>query len=443
MSPGSLNALIDAFVRLHAGMKQRGPDWYNAMGKTVGGSELAAIMGHNAYASMVDVIRSKVAALRGLPPKTFGGDACFLGTLFEDDIAAYVEIDFGSTVKGDDICVRQEAGHRNSPDGYIVLGLYRDDDGLDHLWTTDMAVPRSSSCIVLLEFKCPLTRKPSNSVPRQYKPQVWSGLAVSPIASFGLYVDAAFRKCALADLGDSPIYDTVYHDKDGSAEWSHPVAWGLTGVYAPLLSAPRGVRYGWRGDSWAPGDPSDSVDPDASLAAWEIHSSYFGLKLENQTRGDTDIVDFGDAPKKLFSRTLSLIDRRLFPVRRLPPCFADGRGLDLHEDRCIGDAIRGLRRNAPAHHWLLGVLPWKLLDVSYVPVQRRPGFLAEVMPLVRTVHAVAADAAAAPDPASFLSAWSASVAAQLPKGSGSTIDDHSRTKVNESDVQDLFDSLST
>ena len=40
-----LNSIIDIFVNLHKGMKQRDPSWYKCMATTVGGSELAALMG--------------------------------------------------------------------------------------------------------------------------------------------------------------------------------------------------------------------------------------------------------------------------------------------------------------------------------------------------------------------------------------------------------------
>jgi hypothetical protein len=63
----------------------------------------------------------------------------------------------------------------------------------------------------LLEFKCPLSRRPDGGVPKQYLPQLWSGLAVSPVAHAGLFVDVVFRKCALADLGPGPEYDREYH----------------------------------------------------------------------------------------------------------------------------------------------------------------------------------------------------------------------------------------
>src|SRR3990167_11032995 len=178
-----LDDLIKLFVQLHAGMKQRDSSWYTAIGTTVGGSELAAIMGINPYSSFLDVVDTKISILDcGNGNWNGGNEACWWGVLFEDIIGVYTEINLGSPLHGDEICVQAIAGHRNSPDGYIVGKFYLENDEF-HLWTTDMdPLIETFQMIVLLEFKCPLTRKPNGSIPKHYVPQVLSGLAVSPIA---------------------------------------------------------------------------------------------------------------------------------------------------------------------------------------------------------------------------------------------------------------------
>lgn len=432
-----LGSLTDTFVQAYDGMKQRDQRWYESMGVTVGGSELAAIMGLNPYSSFYDVVNAKITTLDGGSSWDGGGEACWWGVLFEDVIGAYAEIDLGAPLKGDEICIQVIAGHRNSPDGYITGRFYKGSDGRLHLWTTDMspAIP-TISMILLVEFKCPLTRKPKGDVPAYYRPQVWSGLAVSPIAHKGLFVDAVFRKCGLLDLGDTPDYDTEYHNRDKGA-WERPVAWGLVGVYAPRLDAPRHVRLGWRGAEWSEGDPlSEEADADAAQAAWQIHSAYFGLRLKNQ--GQTrDVADLGDMEWRLFNRALGLINRRRFRVVRVAPCFADGRGQALHTGREIGDTVEVLRLTAPDHHWLMGVLPWKLFEVDYVPVDRRPGFLDEVLPLIEDVHQTVVEARASGNPAAYLNAKAAkAVSREAPPPGRSAV-------VGDAEIQDLFDSISS
>jgi len=433
-----LQELLDLFVASHSGMTQRGLDWYKQMATTVGGSELAALMGMNPYSKKDDVILSKALALGGVNSFS-GGEACWWGSLFEDTIEAYVAIDLGSPVRGSDICVRAVDGHRNSPDGYIVARVYKASDGSTQLWTTDMTdVVAPAPRILLLEFKCPLSRRPDGKIPRQYKPQVWSGLAVSPVAYSGLFVDAVFRKCALADLGDTPAFDRDYHykaaERAADAEEDDqelPVAWGLTLVYAPRMGAPLCTRMGWRGAAWAAGDPDpEAPDADAAQAAWQIYAAATGRQPEGKRISP---VDLGAAEKRLFVRVLSLIDKRLFRVSRLSPCFADGRGACLRDSEDVADAIHAARGSAPPDYWLLAVLPWKLFDVCYVPLRRRPGFMEEVLPLIQEVHRVAADAHNSGDPAAFMRARK--------------YDELSATNVNTTKkeidmLQDLFDAVS-
>lgn len=462
-----LRALLSDFVAAHAGMRQRDAGWYSSMGTTVGGSELAAIMGTNPYSKLRDVVYSKVGTLTGGGSGWTGGsESTWWGTLFEDVIGAYVEADLGGPILGDEICIRAVTGHRNSPDGYIVASLALappDADTLFQLWTTDMAPEEKvAEVIVLLEFKCPYSRLPCGKVPKQYLPQVWSGLAVSPVAHLGLFVDAVFRKCSMLDLGDSPDYDREYHAKPAgrkkkeapdtvaktpgppeeaeaaeeaeAGEEPTPVAWGLIGVYAPTLTAPRHLRMGWRGEEWAAGDPSpDAPDADASLAALQIYAACNGMKpgpavgKAKDTAGFPEVADLGDAPKKVFDRALALIGSGRFRVERLFPCFADGRGLDLRSGAGVRHAVTVLVRGAPAHCWLVGVFPWKLFEVLYVPVDRRAGFLEEIAPLIEDVHSTVQAAIDSGDPTKFLSKRFAP-----PAGT---------SNVGADAIQDLFDAI--
>ena len=48
--------------------------------------------------------------------------------------------------------------------------------------------------------------------------------------------------------------------------------------------------------------------------------------------------------------------------------------------------IEKLRLLTPKNWHFLGVFPWKLFHSSYLPIQRRCGFLKEIMPLIKIVH---------------------------------------------------------
>jgi hypothetical protein len=365
------------FVRRHGGMRQRDPSWYTAMGETVGGSELSALLGQNPYSTFLDVVLSKVALLQGRGGFA-GGPACWWGTLFEDEIGAHISQELGARMYGDEICIRQHPGHRNSPDGYMVARVYTDPGGVTHLITTDPAAgappEHAVARIVLLEFKCPLRRRPrAGVVPPQYMAQMWSGLAVSePITSLGLYAEAVYRKCALHVLGAGPSYDTVYHGYD-RGEWHTPIAWGVIGVYAP-----------------AGGSPAAS----AILEECGVAASDAG-----------GVVDMGTMSARLFEAMLGHIDHKDFPVVRTAGVFADGRA---GAPRPGAEYVSELRARAPPGHTLLGLLPWKLFCLNKVLVQPRRGFMAEVAPLIAEVHNTVAAALASEDPSEYVRTVAAS-----------------------------------
>jgi len=430
-----LQRALDTFVAYHAarGYTQRGADWANGMATTVGGSEIAALMGHS-RSGFSEVVQSKVRALRKRPSPMMG-PPCWWGSLLEDVSAAYIAIDLGAPVVGDEICIRRVPGHRTSPDGYVVGRFFYGGDGQLHLWTTDMdpTIP-TVALVLMIEIKCPISREPkAGAVPPQYRPQVWSGLAVSPIAHRGIFVDTVFRRCSLGDLGDTPVYDAAYHPRSAerdALEPRLPVAWGLIAVYAPRLEAPRHVRLGWAGPEWAPGDPDD--ESDAAQIAWRIHAAA-------SVPGEP--ADLGEIEPRIFDQVLGLIDRRRFRVLRDAPMLSDGRGGSrLHKG--YDAALAELDALAPADHWLMGILPWKLMSVDYVFVDRRPGFLAEIAPLIAEVHATAAAAVASSDATAFISAAASERTTRLGGTSRQSFGARpsSRT-VDEADVQDLFDAI--
>ena len=88
----------------------------------------------------------------------------------------------------------------------------------------------------------PVTGAPRSKSP-SILPQVWSGLALSPPADFGLFVDMVFRKCSLEQLG-SPLgdYDTGYHRERRCPDWGFALAWGMVGVYARASPDSEGQR---------------------------------------------------------------------------------------------------------------------------------------------------------------------------------------------------------
>jgi hypothetical protein len=245
-------------------------------------------------------------------------------------------------------------------------------------------------------------------VPPQYRPQIWSGLAVSPVAHAGLFIDCVFRKCAIGNLGPGPAFDTDYHPRKAKGvEYESAIAWGLVGVFAPLLDAPRWVRLKWRRATWSEGDPD--TDTDYATEAWRMQTEakVAGYCVSDEllcddTLAGKNIIDLGSLPGRTFDRILNAVNLRQFSCRRLMPCFADGRGLDLHSEDAVAAELALLGATAPMHHCLIGVLPWKLFEVTMIPVSRHPDFMGLVGPLIADVHERVRTALAQPDPDAYL-----------------------------------------
>ena len=286
-SKEELVSRILAFVEKHSAIRQNTPEWYNLFSTTVGGSEISVLYDMNKYMKRNELLEKKRN-----PSNLFVQPvACLWGKLFESIIRLYIKVIFDTQIYGHDICII-DGQFRYSPDG---LGVYKDR-------------------IVLFEFKCPYIRRPNGDVPKQYIPQLWAGLvATGEIASYGIYVDAVFRKCSSNQLGNKPGYDKRYHSRDFS-KYKDPVAWGLMNVYA-----------------------KDGHD---------------GEKC----------IDFGNADDIVFDKMLKDVDDGVLMTSLVFLAFSNGKP----------DVL--VVQNAPDSMHLMGYIPFKIMQVCCKKVEPIPNF---------------------------------------------------------------------
>ncbi len=333
------------------GMMQRSKAWELSMGITVGGSEIAAVLGMNPYSSRQLVIETKANILMGYH-SFFGGEACDWGSLFEEIIGMYVEIDLGGKIYGDNVCIQKYVGHRNSPDGYIVAKYYYDEEDDEYkLLTTDLEhdVEFAYARIILLEFKCPHGRKPDGIIPKQYIPQLWSGLAVSPFAEGAMFVDASFKKCSLDSIGCNYMFDTIYHKTSLSHPNKLPIAWGVIGIYSENA-----------GDY-----------------------SYVSQFNKNAVIPNCKLIDFGKMDKFGFIKCLASIKNKKYRIEVILPSFADGRGEQRF--KTPSDYVNELAQKS-GDDYFIGVLPWKLFEVCYATGHAHSDFTGVILPEITRVH---------------------------------------------------------
>ena len=192
------------------GLVQRSQPWVKARQHKIGASEIAVLTGASRFDTPASLIYKK------LHPRNMSGNvACAWGRLFEPFARAYIEWYHATKVFGDTISLNLAKDHplygkvTCSPDGY-----FQDLDG----------------SIVLLDFKCPFTRKiVVHKIPALYRDQVQTGLALSgDLVTKGLFVDCYFRMCSLSQLGINLSHNAGPHrGAIHKTKTPFPRAWGI------------------------------------------------------------------------------------------------------------------------------------------------------------------------------------------------------------------------
>lgn len=336
--------ILREFEKKHTGLVQRDEKWKKSRGHYIGGSEMSALLGMSKYCTYFALAEQK--ALECVGKYEFKNNInCEWGNLFEPVITSYTELDFGSKVHGDEICVQVYPGHRNSPDGYIVIKTFLDENGNVQLKTSEHEdEPTYQVHSVILEFKCPLSRKPiPGAVPDNYRPQLWSGLSVSPMCKYGLFVDAIFKKCSLTNLD---IENTKY---DSRMQFdTPPIAIGFIGIYLNTRD--------------------------------ELINEY--LKTVTITKTNK-FIDFGYQKKDVFEKFLLLCgEKKYFSFNYSYIMTRTGKGIDLYTKSEITSCVNGISEDKN----FIGILPWKLFSVDYVPVSNEKDFEEDILPLIDKLH---------------------------------------------------------
>ena len=192
------------------GLVQRSQPWIKARKHTIGASEIAVLTGASHFDTPASLIRKKLHSIN-----MSGNVACAWGRLFEPFARAYIEWFHATKVFGDTISLNLAKDHplygkvTCSPDGYF--------QALD-------------GSIVLLEIKCPFTRKiVRHKTLALYRDQIQTGLALSgDLVTKGLFVDCYFRMCSLSQLGLNLAHnETLNRGMLHNTQTPFPRAWGI------------------------------------------------------------------------------------------------------------------------------------------------------------------------------------------------------------------------
>ena len=206
--------LVTIINQLNQGPQQRSKEWYEIRKLTIGGSEIATILGLNPYCSIREFLIEKTLS------SSFSGSlATRWGTVFENVTKVYAEKLF--SMPNEIIITGSINGavehQRYSPDGIGLVQLVTADGR--YMWVR-----------VLFEFKSPFSSIPNGLIPEHYKPQVFTGLASMPFIDNAIFINNCYRKCRLNDMNKSSEYNTTFHKGKYPLDTT-PVAFGMLMFY--------------------------------------------------------------------------------------------------------------------------------------------------------------------------------------------------------------------
>lgn len=319
------------------GIKQHSKEWLKAKEYTVGGSELATIIGMNPY----EKSPSKKVMMKIGIDKFRSDQKVSWGNVFEDLIKEFTEETLDTTVHGDNIFIKVSDGPLSgkvsySPDGLCVIS----NDILIKKYGNKFQefknlVPGEYSS-VLLEFKAPYSREVDKiDIPSYYEPQPTMGLDIIKFCNIALFIEAVFRICLFSDLDNARIH------KNYPA--CHPESSDSGKIYS------RGVMivYGHMGHELVK----------------EINEVYNGLTARN------DLASLGS---KILDRLFIELSAGRIKFQRTGPCSTID---SLYRRR--KRIIKGITKEIgdAEDQAIIGTISWKLLQYLVKPVTPKSGYL--------------------------------------------------------------------
>lgn len=384
-------ALLDYIDRnIKHGPAQKSAAWYAIKNVTIGGSEVATVLGLNKYKTVGALVAEK--SLKNF--NTFRGNtATRWGNLFEFVTKTWTEkvlgmpdniLEFGS-VEG--IINRQ----RYSPDG-IGLVLLKDTAG-NLTWFK-----------VLFEFKAPYIKIPNGFVPEHYYPQIQTGLLTFPILDIAIFVNNCYRKCKLTDLGFNPAYDTNTHKDNKDIEIANPsrsiYACGIVFFYQKLEDYLRNTG-GYESD-----DDEEMLTSLEDVLKYNNKFKKFSqekLDIIADPNPDKKAIDFGAVNEKTLNVLFELLEEgQVFaeyssiainekivaemPLIKYHECkFASESSSDKPKNKLIREYNNFLDICDQKGYKIVGYLPWKLLKSDMLIHGLEDGWQQKIEPKIKEV----------------------------------------------------------
>lgn len=213
----SKSQLLQTFIEDHSHLPEQGTDeWKEARLNRIGGSELSSVLKLNKNKSTSKLILEKLGFDRFV-----GNVITHWGNVFEELIRRYTEDEFKCRVYETGSIPYHDGFLSYSPDG---LGIVSKDIIKEQLSKNDLNIEDVGlsgddiEYLTLFEFKCPHSRLPTNEIPIHYVPQITVGMNIINIMEVGMFIQAVYRRCQFIDIAYNTLHNGYGHFKRASIE---------------------------------------------------------------------------------------------------------------------------------------------------------------------------------------------------------------------------------
>jgi hypothetical protein len=395
----TLNIVKDYVSSIGESPAQRTAEWYDIRKFTIGGSEIATVLGLNPFESVKSLVAKKV----NIGFSFNGNTATRWGNLFESVTQQFTELLFKmpntmfslGSIKG------VIDGQRYSPDGLGVVRMLRSDNIKDNF-------------IVLFEFKSPLRSLPLGTIPKHYKPQVQTGLLSINIAEFAIFVNCCYRKCTIQDLTFNSVYDVDFHNGDDKKRKSGltnevPYAIGVCCFYQTTEQYELAAKsLGYSLVEYSIDNKIDNkIDDEVNDVVKKTDFTYKTIDGEILLR--SQIIDFG-CNKSYIDRLLYLLDNKKLSTKYLPMTLNANKINNMkittthnikHTTENINyyNYIEEFKKHCESNKLIfIGYLPWKLMLADVLIETRDDNWLEKIQQPVLDTIATIKEIASAIDP---------------------------------------------
>ncbi len=392
MSTNELQTIVDVFVESKgAAPAQKTAEWYSIRATTIGGSEVATVLNVNPFKTR----RSLIADKAGISDTIFTGNiATRWGNLFEPltrEWAVRVLL-MDDTIKETGSVEGVIDRQRYSPDGLGVVQLVDDNDLLNDY-------------IVLFEFKAPYRSLPDGKISKHYIPQVQTGLLSIPICELAIFINNCYRKCSLAQIGFSDVYDTNFHSGDAKKRrtkkqrFEGVLGCGIIGFYQTAKNYEEAIKIlGY-------GSESESECPMAEEYLETSTNADIEYDINILMNSQETPLDFGTAKEKTIDRLFELCEEKrvvpvYYPIVLNYEVINELEFVKTHKKE-VYDMVTNPKKIIKMHveqfkdfcdqheHVLIGYLPWKLFKSDMIIETRDVNWKTQIEPkIVETLQII-------------------------------------------------------